>query len=74
MEGLRNWNNEHDTLIAVVKEAQDRFEQQISQHILLAQRQRFLPKDLIEEEKMDNIARFHEHNACYNLGLFYHVF
>lgn len=48
LEGLRNWNNEHETLIEVVNKAQDRFEHQISQHILLAQGKRFLPKDFEE--------------------------
>lgn len=50
LEGLRKWDTEHDTLIAVVNEAQARFEHQISQHILLAQGRRFLPKDFVEEE------------------------
>lgn len=50
LDGLRNWDHEHDTLIAVVKEAQDRFEHQINQHILLAQGQRFLPTDWNNEE------------------------
>lgn len=50
LDGLRNWDTDHDTLIAVVNEAQARFEHQISQHILLAQGHRFLPKDFVEEE------------------------
>lgn len=49
LDGLRKWDVERDVLISVVKEAQDKFEHQVSQHKLLAQGRKFLPKDFEEE-------------------------
>lgn len=50
LDGLRDWDTEHETLVSVVNEAQSRFDHQINQHILLAQGKRFLPKNFDDED------------------------
>ena len=51
MEGLRKWDEDRTVLLAVAGEAQARFEQQIDQHILLAQGKRFAPKDSVDQNE-----------------------
>lgn len=51
LEGLRKWDVDRTVLLAVVGEAQARFEHQIDQHILLAQGKRFAPKDSADQNE-----------------------